>query len=170
MTIDKRDIINELRRVAMELECGEQLCPPGDSAGLPDDVLDVLADRFGLAVDDEPAGPVDPTAINGIEGFSIVDALEAFVQAGVCRVEVHPAFWEQWEYLLKTFRVERAFPDAFSPCIHMEEGALSTKRTLVARWEPCNDMLCAPCKYLAHQWAHRMPVPPTPKTPNPEAN
>jgi hypothetical protein len=163
--MNRRDIINELRRIAMQVEYEEELCPPEESDGLASDVLDALADRI---LDTTP--PIDLTAINGVVGYSLVDALEAFVQAGVVRVEVHPAFWAQWEHLCKTFRVD-GNGQSFSPRLEIEEGKLPMKRADVRMFEPCQDMLCVPCRYLAAQWEHRMPeTPPTPPETNPELN
>lgn len=165
--MNRRDIINELRRMTNELEAGEHAGPNCTDQGLADEVVDVLADRI-VRLDTTP--PVDPTAINGVVGFSLIDALEAFVQAGVVRVEVHPAFWEQWAHLCKTFRLDTS-GRGFSPRLELDEGNLSTKRADVRVFEPCNDMLCAPCRYLTAQWAHRMPeTPPAPHETNPGLN
>lgn len=174
MTINKRDIIIELRRMAVELEAGEEkLLHAEDSEGLPDDVLDTLADRFGLSTAESCDIPVE-TIINDVDGVSIVDALEAFVQAGAVKVEVHPAFWDQWRRLFKTFRVDTYGRDAFSPCVELAgDGPLTTKRAIVASWKPCPDILCAPCRFLAAQWQHRMPEEPKTEPPraiDPDAN
>lgn len=168
MKNNPHDIVLELRRLACAIEAGDQLCPPEESDGLASDTVDLLAERLELVED----GPVDPTAINGVEGFSLVDALEAFVQAGAIHIDIHPAFWDSWTALLTTFRVDRNGPAEFSPCIETSgEGPLQTKRGLVRVFEPCDNILCASCRYLAAQWAHRMPEePPQPAKPDPSLN
>lgn len=162
-------IVQELRRMADEVEEGSNLGRVvSDGFTLADAVIEDLGDRlFG-----ETPPRVGPFEINGVEGFSLVDALEAFVQAGAIHIDIHPAFWDSWNALLTTFRVDRNGPDEFSPCIEISgEGPLQTKRGLVRVFEPCDNILCASCRYLAAQWAHRMPEePPQPAKPDPSLN
>lgn len=156
----KRDIINELRRTADQLEAGEDLMPPDErSNSLADDVVDTLADRLGLC----PLPAISEIEhINDVSHASLVDALHALAQAGCLHVEIHPAFWAEWGAMLNAEETSEAQPGGHVMTLPKEYDADEAngarrlpKHTLVKPWRACARPHCPTCRYLGEQWAHR---------------